>query len=281
MTAVLELKCGVKGFRAHPLKDRWIYSGNSKVLHVLSEDVLTANVFGILKNLDPKVWLVSFLQNACHFSGEEFPYLYTDDNYSEFSVLLWHDLDQPPSRLEARTQADVFIESRDAAILVECKGLAPLQKRVSTDDGKGDPRFWWDQAVRNIVRGYSYTRKHLDRKNFFFIVLAMNEKENTYTQYLDWHRLKEQVENRTLKDPALRDAFPKDHVDDICKKLSRQIRWVKWIDLKEALQKSSFNEKGNFKPQSRFCEDIVYYIELKTRLWNSLVSTRVQQLAGS
>jgi len=275
---MLELKCSDGGFRAHPLKDRWIYSGNSRVLHVLSEDILTANVFGILKNLDPKVWLASFLQNACHFSREEFPYLYKDGNYSEFSVLLWHDLDQPPSRLEGPTQADVFIELRNAAILVECKGLAPLQKRVSTDDREGDPRFWWDQAVRSIVRGYFYTRKHFERKNFFFIVLSMNEKENTFTQYFNWRRLKEQVENRVLKDLELRDAFPKDYVDDICKKLSRQIRWVKWTDLKEALQKTSFNEKGGFKTQSQFCKDIVDYLELKTKLWSSLMGTREFQV---
>jgi hypothetical protein len=278
MTIMLELKCSDEGFRAHPLKDRWIYSGNSRVLHVLSEDILTANVFGILKNLDPKVWLVSFLQNTCHFSREEFPYLYNDENYSEFSVLLWHDLDPPPSKLEGPTQADVFIELRNAAIIVECKGLAPLQKRVFTDDREGDPRFWWDQVVRNIVRGYFYTRKHFERKNFFFIVLSMNEKENTFTQYLNWRRLKEQVENRILKDLGLRDAFPKDYVDDICKKLSRQIRWVKWTDLKEVLQKSSFNEKGDFKAQSQFCKDIVDYLELKTKLWSNLMGMRASQV---
>jgi len=274
MTIMLELKCGEEGFRAHPLKDRWIYSGNSKILHVLSEDILTANVFGILRNLDPKVWLVSFLQNACHFSREEFPYLYKDDNYSEFSVLLWHDLDQPPPRLEGRTQADVFIELKNIAILIECKALAPLQKRVSTDNRESAPRFWWDQVIRNIVRGYSYSRKHFGQKDFFFIVLSMSEKEETFTQYLDWHRIMEQVENRILKDPELRDVFPKDSVEDICKKLSRQIRWVKWTDLKEALEKSSFNERGVFRSQSRFCKDIVDYLELKTKLWPSLTVRR-------
>jgi hypothetical protein len=269
MTIALELKCGEEGFRAHPLKERWIYSGNSKIVHVLSEDILTANVFGILKNLDPKVWLVSFLQNACHFSREEFPYLYKDGNYSEFSVLLWHDFDQPPPWLEGRTQADVLIELGDVAILIECKALASLQKRVSTNDKEGSPRFWWDQAIRSIVRGYSYSKKHFGEKDFFFIVLSMSDKEETFTQYLDWRRLKEQVENRILKDPELRDDFPEDSVDDICRKLSRQISWVKWDDLKEALQKSLFNEERVFRSQSRFCKDVVDYLELKTKLWTA------------
>jgi len=271
---MLELKCGVEGFRAHPVKDRWILSGNSKILHVLSEDILTANVFGILKNLDPKVWLVSFLQNACNFSRKDFPHLHKDDNYSEFSVLLWHDLDQPPLWLEGKTQADVFIVLKNAAILVECKGFAPLQKLVSTDDRRGDPRFWWDQAIRNIVRGYVYSRKHFGEKDFFFVVLSMSEKEEIFVQYQDWRRIKDQVESRIVKDPELRDAFPKDSVDYICKKLSRQIRWVKWTDLKKALEKSSFNERGAFKPQSRFCKDVVEYLELKTKLWTGLIGRK-------
>jgi hypothetical protein len=64
MTIALELKCGDSGFRAHPIRDRWIFSGNSKILHVASEDILTSNVFGVLRNLDPRVWLVSFFENA-------------------------------------------------------------------------------------------------------------------------------------------------------------------------------------------------------------------------
>jgi len=274
MTITLELKCGVEGFRAHPVKDRWILSGNSIILHIRSEDILTANVFGILKNLDPKVWLVSFLQNACGFSKEEFPNLYQDDNYSEFSVRLWHDLDQPPRELEGVTQADVFTVLKNAIVMIECKGSAPLQRHVSTDEPNGDPRLWWDQAIRNIVRGYVHSKRHFVEKEFFFVVLSMSEKEETFLQYQDWSRLKKQVENRIDKDPELRDAFPKDSIDSICQKLSRRIRWVKWTDLKEALEKSSFNEKGDFNPQTRFCKDVVDYLELKIELWSSLMTKK-------
>jgi hypothetical protein len=274
MTIALELRCGIQGFRAHPIKDRWIFSGNSRILHTASEDILTANVFGTLRNLDPKVWLISFLQNVCNFSRKEFPRLYEDGNYSKFSMLLWQDLDSPPSWLEGPTQADVFIELKSAAILIECKGFASLQKFVSTDNQHGDPRLWWDQAIRNIVRGYVYSRKHFIQKDFFFVVLSMSDKEKTFVQYLNWRRIKEQVENRMIKDPTLRDNFPKNSIDDICKKLSRQIRWVKWANLKEALENSSFNENGEFKPQSRFCEDIVEYLELKTKLWTSLMGKK-------
>jgi hypothetical protein len=79
MTIFLELRCS-KGLRAHPIKDQWIMSGNSRILHVLSEDVMTVNVFGVLRNLDPEVWFVSFLQNACHFSREQFPSLHESEN---------------------------------------------------------------------------------------------------------------------------------------------------------------------------------------------------------
>ena len=264
MTIALELKCGLNGFKAHPIRDRWIFSGNSRILHVASEDILTANVFGVLRNLDPKVWLVSFLENACRFSRTDFPNLYETDNFREFEVLLWQDLDQPPRQLEGRTQIDVFIVLRNSAILIECKGLAPLQTFVSTDDQNGDPRFWWDQAIRNIARGFAFVRRHMGEKDFFLVVISMSKKEKTFQQYENWSRMKEQVETRILKDSDLRKAFPKDSIDDICRKLSRQIRWVKWGDLRKALQKSSFNEEGTFKPQSQFCRDLVNYLDLKT-----------------
>lgn len=275
MTIALELKCGVKGFRAHPMKGRWILSGNSRILHVFSEDILTANVFGILRNMDPKVWLASFLENACFFPRKDYPSLFKDENYSEFSVLLWQDLDQPPRLLEGRTQADVFILLKNAAIMIECKGFAPLQKLVTTDNRKDEPRFWWDQAIRNIVRGYVYSRKHFSGKDFFFVVLSMSKKEETFNQYQDWHRLKEQIEKRVIKDPKLRDFFTTDSIDTICQSLSRQIRWVKWSELKKTLEKSSFNETGSFKPQSRFCKDVTEYLELKIKLWTSLVGKKV------
>ena len=271
MTILLELECS-KGLRAHPIKDQWIMSGNSRILHVLSEDVITANVFGVLKNLDPKVWFVSFLQNACHFSREQFPSLYELENYSTFSLSLWQDLDNPPPRLEGPTQADVVIELKKATFMIECKGLAALQKRVSTDEPNADPKCWWDQAIRGIVRGYAYSKKRFNKKVFFFIVLSMSEKEKTFKQYENWRRIKEQVERRITKDPKLGDAFPKDSVDSICQKLSRQIRWVKWVDLKEALEKSLFNEEGEFKPQNKFCKDVIEYLELKSRLSKRSVS---------
>jgi hypothetical protein len=263
MTIALELKCGDSGFRAHPIRDRWIFSGNSKILHIGSEDILTSNVFGVLRNLDPKVWLISFLENACKFSRPDFSKLFTDDNFSEYEVLLWQDLDQPPRKLEGRTQADVFVILRNTAILIECKGFAPLQRFVSTDDKDGDPRIWWDQAIRNIVRGFAFVRRHMSDKEFFFIVLSMSDKEETFQQYEKWDRIRDQIENRILKDSELGKVFPKDLINKICSKLSQQIRWVKWSDLKDVLERCSYNEEGNFKPQSRFCRDLVDYLNLK------------------
>jgi hypothetical protein len=263
MTIVLELKCGVNGFRAHPIKDRWIFSGNSKILHTTSEDILTANVFGVLRNLDPKVWLISFLDSACEFSRTAFPNLFADDNFNEYEVLLWQDLDQPPRQLEGKTQADVFIVLANSAILIECKGFAPLQRFVSTDDKGGDRRFWWDQAIRNIARGFAFVRRHMSEREFFFVVLSMSGKEKTFQQYENWRRIKEQVETRILKDNELRKAFPEESIDDICQMLSRQLRWAKWVDLRKALQKCFFNETGTFKPQNRFCKDLVDYLDLK------------------
>lgn len=251
------------------MRDRCILSGNSKILHIFSEDILTANVFGVLKNLNPKVWLSSFLKNGCNFSTEEFPFLYDDDNFSSSSISLWMDLDEPPSELEGITQADVFIELKNAAVLIECKVFAPLQKHVSTDRFETNPIFRWNQAIRNIVRGYAYVRRRFRDKDFFFVVLSMSEKEETFSQYENWARIRDQVEKRITKDPDLRRFFPAGSVDAICGKLSRQIRWAKWADLKAVLQACDFGESREFKPQSLFRDDLVKYLDLKTELYGA------------
>jgi hypothetical protein len=277
MTITLELKCGSKGFRAHPVQDHWILSGNSRILHLGSEDILTANVFGILKNLDPKVWITSFFDHACKFSRTDFPNLYAPDNFDEFRVSLWQDLDSPPRWLEGKTQADVLVKLRNCAIILECKGLAPLQTFVTTDERNGDPKLWWDQAIRNIVRGYAYVRCHLGDRDFVFVVLSMSEKEETFRQYESWTRIKEQVESRITKDFDLDGIFPMKSRDDVCKKLSRQIKWVKWSDLKEALDKCSFETSEGFGSQNRFRDDLVAYLDLKTQLWTRLLGSRSQK----
>lgn len=262
---MLELKCFRERLRAHPIKGRYILSGNRPILHIMSEDILTANVFGILKNINPRVWLPPFLGNACGFTVTEFPRLYEDDDFSTFSVSLWHELDPPPRKLEGPTQADVLIELKNAIIIIECKGQAPLQKSVSTDKLNFNNRFLWDQAIRNIVRGYTYTRKHFEGKDFFFIVLSMNKKEEIFGQYEDWHRIRDQVENRILLDAALREFFPESSINEVCMKLSSHIRWSKWSNLGQTLENLAF-EDGYFCSQNRFCRDLVEYITMKVEL---------------
>jgi hypothetical protein len=75
-----------------------------------------------------------------------------------------------------------------------------------------------------------------------------------------------------LLDPELRNAFPQESIDDICKRLSRQIRRAKWCGLKEALEQFHFNEDGEFRPQDKFCKDLIDYLDFKTKLWTELLT---------
>ena len=46
----------------------------------------------------------------------------------------------------------------------------------------------------------------------------MNEKEKIFSQYEDWHRIKDQVKNRILKDLSLTEFFPEGSIEEIFKK---------------------------------------------------------------
>jgi hypothetical protein len=102
----------------------------------------------------------------------------------------------------------------------------------------------------------------------------MSDKEETFRQYEDWRRIKEQVESRMRKDPGLREAFPAGSIDDTCRKLSHQIRWVKWSDLKRALEKCVFSEEASFESESRFCRDLVDYLDLKINIWTRILAKK-------
>ena len=95
MTFILEREFDRKGgLRAHGSKytkdgrvKRHIKSGRQIILHRLSEDIMTSNVFGILEKLDPKLWLKPLLLK--YFYSREFPELISDSNY-EIDAIQYH-----------------------------------------------------------------------------------------------------------------------------------------------------------------------------------------------
>lgn len=144
MTFVLEREFERKGgLRAHgsPYDSegrprRHIRSGGRIILHRLSEDILTSNVFGVLEKFEPRIWLKPLLAKC--FQPDRFSELFDDDNYKRDNVkfLFWHELGRPKrpkGHEEGSTQVDLFVEMLKATISFEVKFQAELSRNITTD----------------------------------------------------------------------------------------------------------------------------------------------------
>jgi hypothetical protein len=92
------------------------------IVRTTSEDLLTANVFGILKNLDPKIWLRRLLGEA--IKGKDFS-RHTFENLSfEFRKKYRPPINRAPR--EGLSEVDVTLTYKNGVIFIEAKYLAPI-----------------------------------------------------------------------------------------------------------------------------------------------------------
>ena len=211
-----------------PRSNHHIYSGNEKIYHTGSEDLLTANVFGLLQYLSPESWLRHFLEIP--FSKEEHGILHCPDDFSKVQFSFWKKLDRPPQRRkEGTTEVDIFVEFKRTILSVECKFFSNISLNT-----KYFPH--WDQIVRNVERGWIYTKRHTPQKEFYLLILAM-EEDNTglFQEYkLKPKKIKERF--KEVVDKREMDLFsPSDF-----QKMSSHLGWAKWQDLLEVIRKENF-----------------------------------------
>lgn len=287
MTFVLEREFERKsGLRAHGSTHdskgrprRHIRSGGEVILHRLSEDILTSNVFGVLEKLEPSVWFKSLLGKC--FRPDRFPRLFNDENYghNDIKFLFWHELGRPRrprGHEEGSTQVDLFVVMPKATISFEVKFGAELSPDITTDlpdekrnrPGVPDSSLRWDQVIRNIERGYVYTVDNYPARDFFFIILSM-EKESCrfpfFSRYKDRpDRISRQIESgyRWKSQKELRQYFD----DTVYEKLSHQIAWLTWLEVSEVLSQIQFQNLV----EERFRQEIVEYIGRKIKIHNEM-----------
>ena len=287
MTFVLEREFERKGgLRAHGSAydsegrpRRHIRSGGKIILHRLSEDILTSNVFWVLEKLEPRIWLKSLLVRC--FQPDRFPQLFADENYrrKDIKFLFWHELgrpNRPRGHEEGSTQVDLFVEMPKATISFEVKFGAELSRNITTDladlkrnrPGVSDSSLRWDQVIRNLERGYVHTIDNYPRRVFFFIVLSM-EKENPRTPFLSRYKdhpeqIRRQIESgyrwKSLKE--MRRYFN----DAVYEKLSRQLAWLTWPEVNEVLAQIRFQTPM----EELFRQEIVEYISRKIQIYNEM-----------
>ena len=92
------------------------------IVRTTSEDLLTANVFGILKNLDPTIWLRKFLGEA--IKGKDF----SRHTFENLSFEFWKRYHPPVNRKyrEGFSEVDVTISFKDGIIFIDTRVLFEL-----------------------------------------------------------------------------------------------------------------------------------------------------------
>ncbi len=214
------------------------------IVRTTSEDLLTANVFGILKNLDPKIWLRRFLGEA--IKGKDFSH----HTFENLSFEFWKRYRPPVNRKfrEGPSEVDVTISYKDGIIFIEAKYLAPVSLRTTNDIKR-------DQVIRYLdLAAYHYLNHPDGVKEFYFVLIIDSETPPwVLTRYrYDRNIIKGLTGPGLFKPPV-----------DTGRLLSKSIGWLSWAHLKRILEIT----RPQFMTQAerKFAGDLIMYLDYKIR----------------
>ena len=225
------------------------------IVRTTSEDLLTANVFGILKNLDPTVWLRRFLGEA--IKGKDF----SRHTFEGLSFEFWKRYRPPANRKfrEGISEVDVTISYKDGIIFIEAKYLAPVSLRTSND-----PRR--DQVIRYLDLAAYHFLNHPDSvKEFYFVLIIDTEKP-------PWILTRYKSQTNLFKGLTHHGLFQMNQ--DIGSVLSKGIGWLTWKQLRKILEIT----RGQFRTgvERKFVEDLIVYLDYKIREGKRIRNERKQ-----
>jgi hypothetical protein len=178
-----------------------------------NENLITSNVFGILKNLDPTIWLRRFLGEV--IKGRDF----SRHIFENLSFEFWRKYRPPLNRKykEGISEVDVTISYKDGIIFIEAKYLAPVNLRTTSDVRR-------DQIIRYLDLASYHYLNHPDRvKEFYFVLIIDTEKPPwVLTRYRYNQNLIKGITNPGLfKSPV-----------DTSHLLLKGIGWLSWSSLR-------------------------------------------------
>lgn len=118
------------------------------ILRSTSEDLLTANVFGLLRHFPPKLWLAPLLNASLETTR------FSQVPFADFRMSFWTEIPPPPSRgrTEGPTEVDVSICFDSFAVFIEAKLHAPLAPGTARDPNR-------NQLARLIHVAHAATRE--------------------------------------------------------------------------------------------------------------------------
>lgn len=201
------------------------------IVRPTSEDVVTGNLFGTLKALNPRWWLPNFLNLAL---GEV---RFRQQVFRDLRIELWEKQRPYPREYltwdEGRTEVDVVItwENPRTTVFIEMKYGSPLSAKTTHNNGStGYPS---DQLIRNArvgLRENGWFKEDVlfegDRRDFVLILLTPNKGNPLVQQYRDLDQLKAAIpKSDQLHDLPRLPFFGELGYRDVVDLLMRQRRW--------------------------------------------------------
>lgn len=167
------------------------------IVRSTSEDVVTGNLFGTLRFIDPRYWLPDLLNEALGASR------FRRQVFRRFQIDVWEKQPEYPRTLlewdEGRTEIDAVIrwENPPTTVFVEMKYGAPLSAKTANNDGTMWPS---DQLIRNIRVGL-YTCGWFDDgrlltlppRDFVQVVVTPSGESELVEQYRNPERLAKSI----------------------------------------------------------------------------------------
>ena len=222
------------------------------IVRSTSEDILTSSVFGILKNLDPTIWLTRFLGEA--IKGRDF----SNCSFANITFEFWKKYRPSINRKyrEGTSEIDLGIFYDDTAVFIECKYLAPVNLKTTHDSRR-------DQVIRYLdLAAYHYLNT---AKEFHFVLITDTDRPPwILTRYRYTHNLLKGLTNPGLFKPTV----------DISYLLSKGIGWLSWRQLKSILETT--REEFRTQVERKFVEDLIVYLDYKIREGERIRTERKQ-----
>jgi hypothetical protein len=209
-----------------------------------SEDLLTSNVFGLLKYLLPAIWLAPLLELI--FKGRTFRSI----DRGKIKVEFWKKLPSPPGveYHEGIPEIDIVIRIGHLIVLIECKYRSPVQEELTREHRR-------DQILKYLDCGvYHYWPDSETPCEILFVLLTdMEDGSQILSQYRDPERIF----------AGLTQARPLVDYEDVSKRLAKNIGHARWGDLLRILENQDAKRLSSI--ESMIITDLVDYLRYKLK----------------
>ena len=207
-----------------------------------SEDLLTSNVFGLLKYLPPAIWLSPLLQLV--FKGRTFRSI----GHGKIKVEFWKKLPSPPGVKyeEGIPEIDIVIRIGRLIVLLECKYRSPVQVAGSGSSTRDQICRYLDAAAFN-----HWPESDSGREIYLVLLTDTEEEPAILSQYRD----------PEIVLSCLTQVRPFVDYEQISQILAKNIGWTSWMSLLRILESQDPTRLPRI--ESMIIADLVAYLRYK------------------